>query len=271
MFGRYHGDPMRYHGTNPVDRFPKIDDRLRYCTGMFPTGTSGCSHAPSCQHHHETMLVAKGVQPCRQTISLCLRFRTSLDGIDVLQALPVLSFSAQALSSLWRYRALKSVLEGGRGGGSGSTPTECICDFICMYDVRPQQSSSLKRNLHLFHQYQSLAAVDLIYDDAAMCVLGGKVGVGASGAIYAMMGGWLAHVINTWNEEDEFAKGAQLLQVGYHGTTRRLHPENLNYCTPNRKAVAARSMGNKGGCSSLDGKQRRLQLFRWEIKAFTAR
>ncbi|CAN0444012.1 unnamed protein product [Pylaiella littoralis] len=43
-----------------------------------------------------------------------------------------------------------------------------------------------------------------------------KVGVGASGAIYAMMGGWLAHVFNTWNEEDEFDKGLQLFQVvGY--------------------------------------------------------
>ncbi|CAM9111395.1 unnamed protein product [Scytosiphon promiscuus] len=43
-----------------------------------------------------------------------------------------------------------------------------------------------------------------------------KVGVGASGAIYAIMGGWLSHVICTWHEEDEFAKGAQLVQVvGY--------------------------------------------------------
>lgn len=49
-----------------------------------------------------------------------------------------------------------------------------------------------------------------------MCVCGGgrQVGVGASGAIYAMMGGWLAHVLNTWNEEDEFDKGLQLFQVG---------------------------------------------------------
>ncbi|CAM9745362.1 unnamed protein product, partial [Hapterophycus canaliculatus] len=27
-----------------------------------------------------------------------------------------------------------------------------------------------------------------------------KVGVGASGAIYAIMGGWLSHVICTWHE-----------------------------------------------------------------------
>lgn len=40
-----------------------------------------------------------------------------------------------------------------------------------------------------------------------------QVGVGASGAIYAIMGAWLSHVICTWNEEDEFAKGAQLSQV----------------------------------------------------------
>jgi len=40
-----------------------------------------------------------------------------------------------------------------------------------------------------------------------------QVGVGASGAIYAIMGGWLSHVICTWHEEDEFAKGAQLTQV----------------------------------------------------------
>ncbi|CBN78430.1 conserved unknown protein [Ectocarpus siliculosus] len=40
-----------------------------------------------------------------------------------------------------------------------------------------------------------------------------KVGVGASGAIYAIMGAWLSHVLCTWNEEDEFAKGAQLTQV----------------------------------------------------------
>ena len=39
------------------------------------------------------------------------------------------------------------------------------------------------------------------------------MGVGASGAIYAIMGGWLSHVICTWHEEDEFAKGAQLTQV----------------------------------------------------------
>eukprot|EP00903_Cladosiphon_okamuranus_P012795 g11959.t1 len=43
-----------------------------------------------------------------------------------------------------------------------------------------------------------------------------KVGVGASGAIYAIMGGWLSHVICTWHEDDEFAKGLQLVQVvGY--------------------------------------------------------
>lgn len=41
----------------------------------------------------------------------------------------------------------------------------------------------------------------------------GQVGVGASGAIYAIMGGWLSHVICTWHEEDDFAKGAQLAQV----------------------------------------------------------
>ncbi|CAM9143909.1 unnamed protein product [Discosporangium mesarthrocarpum] len=40
-----------------------------------------------------------------------------------------------------------------------------------------------------------------------------KVGVGASGAIYAIMGGWLSHVLCTWNEEDAFNKVAQLVQV----------------------------------------------------------
>lgn len=53
-----------------------------------------------------------------------------------------------------------------------------------------------------------------------------QVGVGASGAIYAIMGGWLSHVICTWHEEDEFAKGAQLTQVGGWGgmglTARKL-------------------------------------------------
>ncbi|CAN0088747.1 unnamed protein product [Ectocarpus fasciculatus] len=42
------------------------------------------------------------------------------------------------------------------------------------------------------------------------------VGVGASSAIYSIMGGWLSHVLCTWTEEDDFAKGAQLTQVvGY--------------------------------------------------------
>ncbi|CAM9152527.1 unnamed protein product, partial [Phaeothamnion confervicola] len=43
-----------------------------------------------------------------------------------------------------------------------------------------------------------------------------KAGVGASGAIYAIMGGWLAHILCTWDEDDEFGKVGQLLQaVGY--------------------------------------------------------
>lgn len=46
------------------------------------------------------------------------------------------------------------------------------------------------------------------------------MGVGASGAIYAIMGGWLSHVICTWNEDDEFAKGAQLVQVRLKGDDR---------------------------------------------------
>ena len=58
-----------------------------------------------------------------------------------------------------------------------------------------------------------------------------QVGVGASGAIYAIMGGWLSHVICTWHEEDEFAKGAQLTQVGGGGgmglTARKLGESHI--------------------------------------------
>lgn len=40
-----------------------------------------------------------------------------------------------------------------------------------------------------------------------------QVGVGASGAIYSIMGGWISHIMCTWHEEDEFDKCAQLFQV----------------------------------------------------------
>ncbi|CAN0075383.1 unnamed protein product [Sphacelaria rigidula] len=40
-----------------------------------------------------------------------------------------------------------------------------------------------------------------------------KVGVGASGAIYAIMGGWLSHITCTWGEEDEFDKFGQAVQA----------------------------------------------------------
>lgn len=39
------------------------------------------------------------------------------------------------------------------------------------------------------------------------------MGVGASGAIYAIMGGWLSHITCTWGEEDEFDKFGQAVQV----------------------------------------------------------
>lgn len=47
-----------------------------------------------------------------------------------------------------------------------------------------------------------------------------QVGVGASGAIYAIMGGWLSHITCTWGEEDEFDKCGQLTQVK-HQTHRQ--------------------------------------------------